>query len=113
MTQPHVMPAAVLQTSGEAEPAPEEVSVPPILVTEQEVAFGTATALGLQPRTSRWWIRATQVFVESGRRRWLDAALMPRLGRVLSALTQPSPHHPRREPAYLEAARMSREMERL
>jgi hypothetical protein len=113
MTEQHVMPAAALQTSAETEPAPDEVSVPPVLVTEQEVAFGTAAALGLQPRTSRWSFRAIRVFVESGRRRWLDTALMPRLGRVLSALTQPSPHHPRREPAYFEAARMSREMERL
>ncbi len=113
MTQPHVKPAATLEISGGPASALEGVSVQPILVTEQEVTFGTAAALGVQPKTSRWWIRAIRVSVESGRRRWLDTVLMPRLARVRSALTQPGPHYPRREPAYFEAARMSREMERL
>jgi hypothetical protein len=35
------------------------------------------------------------------------------LGRTLTALTAPRPHVRRREPFYLEAARMSREMGRL
>ena len=113
MTQPHVKPAAALEILEGLEPALEGVPVRPILVTEQEVTFGTAAALGVKPKTGRWRIRAIRVSVESGRRRWLDTALMPRLGRVLSALTQPGPHHSRREPAYFEAARMSREMERL
>ena len=35
------------------------------------------------------------------------------LGRILTAMAQPRPRYPRRELAYLEAARMSRAMERL
>ena len=69
----------------------------PILITEDQVAFSTAAAAP----------------VASTRRRWLDTTLMGGLGRILSALTQPRPHYPRRELAYFEAARMSRAMDRL
>jgi hypothetical protein len=69
----------------------------PDLVTENQVAFGTAAAAP----------------VGAARRRWLDTTLMRGLGRILKALTQPRPLHPRREVAYLEAARMSRAMDRL
>ena len=41
------------------------------------------------------------------------AALMGGLGRILTALTQSRPHHPRRQLGYFEAARMSRAMGRL
>ena len=54
MTEPHETPAPTLELSGETEPALEKESAPPILITEQEVAFGTAAALGTQPRTTRW-----------------------------------------------------------
>ena len=66
----------------------------PILITENQVAFSTAAA---RP-------------VTSPRRRWLGAALMGGLGRILIAPTQPLP---RRPVAYFEAARMSRAMDRL
>ena len=69
----------------------------PVLVTENQVAFSTAAAAP----------------VGSTRRRWLDTTLMCGLGRILTALTQPRPLYPRRELAYLEAARMSRAMDRL
>jgi hypothetical protein len=69
----------------------------PILVTENQVAFSTAAAAP----------------VGSTRRRWLDTILMGGLGRILTALTEPRPLYPRREPAYFEAARMSRAMDRL
>lgn len=69
----------------------------PVLITENQVAFSTAAA---RP-------------VASTRRRWLDPILMCGLGRILTALTQPRPHHPRRDLAYLEAARMSRATDRL
>jgi hypothetical protein len=69
----------------------------PVLVTENQVAFGTAAAAR----------------VPTTRRRWPDTTLMAGLGRLLTALTQPRPHYPRREPAYLEAGRMARAMERL
>jgi hypothetical protein len=61
MVEPPVTPPPALKMSGETEPALERVSAPPILITEQEVAFSTAAALGTQPRTSRWWIRAIRV----------------------------------------------------
>jgi hypothetical protein len=51
--------------------------------------------------------------VGSARRRWLDTTLMGGLGRILIALAQPRPHHPHRQLAYFEAARMSRAMDRL
>jgi hypothetical protein len=66
----------------------------PVLITENQVAFCTAAAP-----------------VESKRRRWLDTTLMGGLGRIITGLTQP--HHSRRDLAYLEAARMSRAMDRL
>jgi hypothetical protein len=69
----------------------------PVLVTENQVALSTAAAAP----------------VGSGRRRWLDTTLMGGLRRILTALTQPRPLHPRREVGYLEAARMSRAMDRL
>jgi hypothetical protein len=66
-----------------------------VLMTENRVAFGTAAAAPA-PTT---------------RRRWLDTTLTGGLGRILTALTQP--HQTRRDLAYLEAARMSRAMDRL
>jgi hypothetical protein len=68
-----------------------------ILVTENQVALSTAAAAP----------------IGSGRRRWLDTNLMGRLGRVLAAPTRPRALHPHREVAYLDAARMSRAMDRL
>ena len=69
----------------------------PALSTESQVAFGTAA------------VRPIAVT----RRRWLDTTPMSGLVRILTTLTQPRPHYPRRELAYFEAARMSRAMERL
>jgi hypothetical protein len=69
----------------------------PVVITQQQIAFCTAAA----------------VSVGSARRGWLHAALMARRGRILSALELPGPRYPRRVPAYFEAARMSREMDRL
>jgi hypothetical protein len=47
MTKPHVIPFPALEVSGEIEPARERLSAPPILITEQEVAFSTAAAVGV------------------------------------------------------------------
>jgi hypothetical protein len=69
----------------------------PVLITENQVAFSTAAAAP----------------VGSTRHRWMDTTLIGELGRILTALTKPRPHHPRREHAYFEAARMSRAMDRL
>ncbi len=68
----------------------------PVLITEYHVALSTAAAAPLA----------------AGRRR-LDAHLITELVRALTALTQPRPHCRRHESSYFEAARMSREMERL
>jgi hypothetical protein len=67
----------------------------PVLITENQVAFSTAAAAP----------------VASIRRRWLGTTLLGGLGRILTGLTQP--HQKRRDLAYLEAARMSRAMDRL
>jgi len=96
----HVTPAPL--ATSETEPGrPRAASTPhkhgPVLITENQVAFSTAAAAP----------------VRSTRRRWLDTTLMGGLGRILTALTQPRPLYPRRELAYLEAARMSRAMDRL
>jgi len=69
----------------------------PVLITENQVAFGTAAAAP----------------VPSTRRRSLEPTLIAGLGRILTALTQPRPHQKRRGLPYLEAARMSRAMDRL
>jgi hypothetical protein len=68
----------------------------PVVVTENQVAFSTAAAA-----------------VPTTRRRWLDTTPMGGLARILTALTQSRLRYPRREHAYLKAARMSRAMDRL
>jgi hypothetical protein len=71
----------------------QKVSRPPVLITEQQVVFGTAAAV--RPRSA-----AT--------RRMIDAL------RVVGAALQPPPARPSyARVAYLESARMSREMDRL
>lgn len=91
-------PSAVsTTTSGPPTAACARPKQPPVLITQQQIAFCTAAA----------------VSVGSARRGWLHTALMARRGRILAALEQPGPHYPRREAAYFEAARMSREMDRL
>jgi hypothetical protein len=96
----HVTPAPLATSETEPGP-PTAASTPrkhaPVLVTENQVAFSTAAAAP----------------VGSTRRRWLDTTLMGGLGRIFTALTQPRPLYRRREPAYLEAGRMSRAMDRL
>ncbi|MCW2660188.1 MAG: hypothetical protein JWP83_1340 [Mycobacterium sp.] len=69
----------------------------PVLITEKQVALGTAAA----------------VSVDSRRRRWLTTALLTSIGRVLTQPAEPRPYPRRREAACFEAARMSREMDRL
>jgi hypothetical protein len=97
---PHVTPTprAYSDTeSGSATTASTPRKHAPVLITENQVAFATAAAAP----------------VGSTRRRRPDTTLMGGLGRILTALTQPRPHYPRRAPAYFETARMSRAMDRL
>jgi hypothetical protein len=96
----HVTPAPLATSDTESVPltAPSTLRKhTPVLITENQVGFSTAAAAP----------------VGSTRRRWLDTALMGGLDRILTALTQPRPLYRRREPAYFEAARMSRAMDRL
>jgi hypothetical protein len=95
---PHVTPTPPT-TSDTESGRPTAACTPrkhaPVLITENQVAFSTAAATP----------------VASIRRRWLGTTLPGGLGRILTALTQP--HQKRRDLAYLEAARMSRAMDRL
>jgi hypothetical protein len=96
----HVTPAPLASSDTESGPPTAACTLrkhAPVLITENQVAFSTAAAAP----------------VGSTRRRWMDATLMGGLGRILTALTQPRPHYPRRELANFEAARMSRAMDRL
>jgi cytochrome P450 len=68
-----------------------------VLITAQEVVFGTAAAQGLSP----------------ARRPWLRRTLSAAIGLIRNPLPEPKPYRPRRESDYLQAARMSREMSRL
>jgi hypothetical protein len=70
-----------------------------VLVTEQEVAFGTAAAISVPPATNRL--------------RRLGTTLIATIGRIHIALPEPRPYYPRREPNYFETPRMSREVGRL
>jgi hypothetical protein len=76
----------------------EAVSQPPVLITEQEVAFSTAAAVPM-PLTKP--------------RRGAFAALRA-MFRSSSSDAQPSPrHYPPRRDEFLESAAMEREMHRL
>jgi hypothetical protein len=91
----HVTPAHRAASDTESGPstAPSTLrKYAPVLITENQVAFSTAAAAPAGS-TRRWWLG--------------------RLGRILTALTQPRPLYPHRELAYLEAGRMSRAMDRL
>jgi hypothetical protein len=100
----HLLPKSIATPDvGPASPAvgSTQRSPSPILITEQEVVFSTAAAIAVPPATTR--------------RRWLEATLGAAIGRIriLTTPPEPRPHTPRREPDYLQAARMSREMHRL
>jgi hypothetical protein len=77
---------ARLEVKAEPEPAPEGVSAAPILITQHEVAFGTAAAVPVYPTTTtRWWVTATRAIAAAlrrghypPRRRYLDDAVMAR-----------------------------------
>lgn len=98
----HVLPASTATPDvGSAPSAVDSTQHSPtgVLVTEQEVAFATAAAISAPPATTRHHRLAT--------------TLIPALGRIHIALPEPRPHYPRRERNYFQAARMSREMDRL
>ena len=76
----------------------EEVSQPPVLITEQAVAFSTAAAVSL-PRT-----KPTRSVIAALRGMFVSS----------SADAEPAPrHYPPRRDAILDQAAMAREMRRL
>lgn len=96
---PHISPATLEPpevVSVPAEAAPTRRTPTPVLPTDREVAFCTAAAP-----------------TAPNHRPWLNSTGLAGVGRMLSALTQPRRHCPRREHDYFEAARMSRAMDRL
>ena len=96
----HISPATLGPpdvVSAPPETGPTRCKPTPVFITEREVALSTAAATSTTPN----------------HRRWLHSTGLATVGRILSALTQPLPHRPRREPSYMEAARMSRAMDRL
>ena len=76
----------------------EAVSQPPVLITEQEVAFSTAAAVSL-PRT-----KPTRGVIAAVRAMFLSSAGDAR---------PVSRHYPPRRDAFLEDSAMAREMRRL
>jgi hypothetical protein len=96
----HVTPAHLAPSDTESGPPTAACTLrkhAPVLITENQVAFSTAAATPA-PTT---------------RRRWLGTTRMGGVSRILTGLTQLRPLYPHRELAYLEAARMSRAMDRL
>jgi hypothetical protein len=81
----------------------EAVSRTPILITEQEVVFGTAVAAPPRPTTMRWWTGATAVVVAALHRMFATSAPDAR---------PPRRHYPKRY-VFLEHSRLAREMDRL
>ncbi len=74
----------------------------PVLITEQEVALGTAIALRAQPSALRRWVEAARV-------------LLANMERAIVAPTEDRPprrDYPKRY-AFLQNACMAREMDRL
>ena len=83
--------------------APPVVGPAPVLITEQEVALGTAVALRAQPSALRRWVQASR-------------ALLTTIEHALVA--PPQDDRPKRRDypkryAWLESASMAREMDRL
>jgi hypothetical protein len=82
----------------EPEHVPEGVRQPPVVITEQVVAFSTAAAVPL-PRT-----KPTGGVISASRAMFLSSSEDPRPARR---------HHPPRCDAFLEEAAIQREMHRL
>jgi hypothetical protein len=79
------------------------VSPAPVLISEHEVALGTAIALQARPKTRRRWFAATNVLLASLQR---SPAPSTQEGRPVR---RDYPKHY----AFLESACMAREMDRL
>jgi hypothetical protein len=80
------------------EPVTDEVTQPPVLITEQEVVFSTAAAVRVRPAKTR---------------RGLIAVLRGIFVNSTVNAEKPRRHYPPRRHSYLEHAAMAREMHRL
>lgn len=76
-----------------------EAKPAPTLITEQEVAFGTAAAV--RPPSTRWWTRAARAF-----------AAPRRMSVTTEADSRPTRRHYPQRLDFLEDSRMAREMYR-
>ena len=79
------------------------VSPAPVVISEHEVAVGTAVALRARPTTRRRWFEATKVRLAA-----LQRSLTPSTQEARPARRDYPKHY-----AFLENACMAREMERL
>lgn len=75
------------------------VSPSPVLITEQEVLFSTASAVLVPPATTR--------------RHWPGTRFIAAIRHIHIALPEPRPIYPRLGGGYFDSARMSREMDHL
>jgi hypothetical protein len=80
----------------------EAVSRAPVLITEQEVVFGTAVAAPPRP-TTHWWTEATSVVV----------AAVPRMFATSAPDARPARRHYPKRYVFLENSCLAREMDRL
>lgn len=85
------------------EPTLEAVSRAPILITEQEVVFGTAVAAPPRPTTTQWWTEATSVVV----------AAIHRMFATSAPDARPAHRHYPKHYVFLENSCLAREMDRL
>jgi hypothetical protein len=85
------------------EPILESVTSAPVLITEQEVAFGTAAAVRTRPTTTRWWTATTSVVL---------GAIHRMVATVASGAGPARRRYPKHY-TFLEHACMAREMDRL
>ena len=85
------------------EPTVEAISGAPVLITAQEVTFGTAAAARPRPTMMRRWAEATSVVLASVR----QVVASSRPG------ARPAHRHYPKRYAFLERSGMAREMERL
>jgi hypothetical protein len=98
MSESFAAPAETPDVVESPEHVIERVSQPPVVITEQAVAFSTAAAVPL-PHT-----KPTRRVIAALRARFLSS----------SDDAQPKPrHYPPRRDAFLEQAAMAREMRRL
>lgn len=100
MTTTAKLSANTVDVVPDVEATVEAVYPAPILVTEHEVAFGTAAAVPVRSPNARWWTRAVSTTVSG-------------TVRTSTAESGPARRDFQRRYPFLENALMSREMDRL